>query len=175
MTRRVIAELLREAAAARERVVDDHMFAVYGQGGIYPATFRLQLFTTPGARPVAVAIQATNEGPSLANAGEHYAEAVWQQHCPDENRPPIWIERFLLPPYDDFNLITLRSGEEPDQLRRSRHTPITVEEICELVGGLIGTGRGEGFRSATTRADRGDPLLRAVRGAAATSVSVPSA
>ncbi|WP_424532525.1 hypothetical protein ACOZ38_19855 [Sphaerisporangium viridialbum] len=41
---------LRVLLAVRTRVVDDHMFAV-DQPGRPPATFRLQLFTAPGASP----------------------------------------------------------------------------------------------------------------------------
>ncbi|MFF0401807.1 hypothetical protein ACFYSJ_39815 [Streptomyces sp. NPDC005248] len=44
---------LRALAAARRLSVDDHMFTAPG----LPGTFRLQLFTAAGARPVAVATQ----------------------------------------------------------------------------------------------------------------------
>lgn len=73
-------ELLAHAVA-RERVLDDHMFAVSAIG-LKPATFRLQLFTVPGSRPVAVATQTTSEGTSLYNAAERYAGAVWQRQFP---------------------------------------------------------------------------------------------
>jgi hypothetical protein len=36
----------------------------------HEANFRLQLFTGPGTRPVAVATQTTGEGMCLANAAE---------------------------------------------------------------------------------------------------------
>jgi hypothetical protein len=48
-----IRAFLAEAAAPRERVIDDHMFTV-DRAGRTRATFRLQLFTAPGTRPVAV-------------------------------------------------------------------------------------------------------------------------
>ena len=66
-----IRAFLAEAAAPRELVTDDHMIAV-DRGGIHPATFRLQLFTAPGRRPVAVVVQQTGEGAGLINEGEHY-------------------------------------------------------------------------------------------------------
>ena len=81
--------LLAEAAARRERVVDDYMFAV-GRGRRHPARFRLQLFTAPGGRPVAVLIQQAGEGAGLVNEGERYAEAVRQRHWPGHAVPPIW-------------------------------------------------------------------------------------
>jgi hypothetical protein len=39
---------------------------------------RVQLFTAPGHRPVAVVTQRAEEGPSLTNWAERYAAAVWQ-------------------------------------------------------------------------------------------------
>jgi hypothetical protein len=63
-------------------MIDDHMFVVE-QGGPYPATFRLQVFTAAGYRPVAVAAQPPREGPSLTNWAERYAEEVWRRHFPD--------------------------------------------------------------------------------------------
>ena len=46
--------------------------------------FRLQLFTAPGTRPLAVVIQRHGGGPSVFKAAERYAEAVWQRHCPGQ-------------------------------------------------------------------------------------------
>jgi hypothetical protein len=72
------------------------------------AAFRLQLFTAPGTRPVAVVIQRHGEGASMFNAAERYAEAVWQRHCPDEDAPPVWIQRFIFPwrDHDPFRIVT---------------------------------------------------------------------
>lgn len=75
------------------------MFTV-DRGSRHPATFRLQLFTAPRGRPVAVVIQWAGEGVGLINEGERYAEAVWLRHCPAEPGPPVWIERLLLPSRD---------------------------------------------------------------------------
>ncbi len=88
----LVSVLLAEAAARRERVADDHMFAV-DRGRRHPATFRLQLFTAPGARPVAVVIQqAPGEGAGLVNEGERYAGAL--PGCSASwSPPPAWYTR----------------------------------------------------------------------------------
>jgi hypothetical protein len=65
VTAALARELLVTCAAARECVADEHMFTVT-HGGILVGTFRLQLFTAPGVRPVAIATQSTGEGDSLA-------------------------------------------------------------------------------------------------------------
>jgi hypothetical protein len=57
-----VRDLLAAHAAARERTADQHMFTVSSWNGARMGTFRLQLFTAPGTRPVAVATQ----GPLLA-------------------------------------------------------------------------------------------------------------
>jgi hypothetical protein len=57
-----VRDLLAAHAAARERTADDHMFTVSSWNGARMGTFRLQLFTAPGTRPVAVATQGPAEG-----------------------------------------------------------------------------------------------------------------
>ncbi|MFG2359705.1 hypothetical protein [Streptomyces sp. NPDC048521] len=72
---------LSALATPRELSVDDPMFTAPG----LPGTFRLQLFTADGARPVAVATQVAGaEGMSLTNGVEKFAGAVWKRHCPDQ-------------------------------------------------------------------------------------------
>jgi hypothetical protein len=123
------------------------MFAV-ARRGPHPATFRLQLFTAPRTRPVAVVIQRAGEGAGLINEGERYAEAAWQRHCPNEPGPPVWIERFLLPSHDhdEFTTVTFpvtgpyRLGPPTQRIR------ITEQEIAKLVGTAIDPDRGSGFR-----------------------------
>jgi hypothetical protein len=77
-----VAALLATAAAPRERVLDEHMSTVGRDDRRKPATFRLQLFIAPGARPVAIVTQHLGEDGALGNERELYAEAVWRQHCP---------------------------------------------------------------------------------------------
>lgn len=91
-------------------MIDEHMFAV-DVGFLTPSTFRLQLFTGTGLRPVAVITQARDEGMSLTNGAERYVEAVWSACCPTEPEPPIWITRELQLVND---LSEEHSGGRPD-------------------------------------------------------------
>jgi hypothetical protein len=61
VTAPVVRELLASHAGARQRVADDYMFTVT-RDGYRVGTFRLQLFTAPGTRPVAVATQTAGRG-----------------------------------------------------------------------------------------------------------------
>ena len=80
-------------------------------------TFRLQLFTAPGTRPVAVATQGPAEGGRLADWAEDYAAEVWRRHCPDSAEPPVWITLQLSPGGREgrrpqrFSLVTFRLWE----------------------------------------------------------------
>jgi hypothetical protein len=143
----LIRALLAEAATPRRRVVDDHMFVVE-RAFFSPASFRLQLFTAPQARPVAVAIQRTDEGASLISACERYAEAVWQHHCSDEPQPPIWIQRLLLPErqHNDFTFVPFPVEGRHRLGAPERWIRITEHEITELVGAPVDPARGSGFR-----------------------------
>ncbi|MFG2472282.1 hypothetical protein ACGFXB_43565 [Streptomyces canus] len=110
-----VAEVLN-LAASRRLTVDDHMFHA-GR-----TSFRLQLFTAPGQRAVAVATQAEDEAPSLTNVAESCVAAVWQQHCPDQELPPVWIERQLSGAFGrepDFRLVTFGEAE-PHEVRNPR-------------------------------------------------------
>ncbi|WP_159027609.1 MULTISPECIES: hypothetical protein [unclassified Streptomyces] len=63
-----------------------------------PGTFRLQLFTAEGTRPVTVATQVSGaEGVSLMNGVEKFAGAVWERYGPIQDQPPIWVEGRLRP------------------------------------------------------------------------------
>jgi hypothetical protein len=68
------AAILADLTSPRQRTSDEHMFQLPA-GARWRLTFRLQLFTAPGARPVAVATQMTGagDGASLTNAAEHCA------------------------------------------------------------------------------------------------------
>ncbi|MEU6241457.1 hypothetical protein [Streptomyces sp. NPDC047024] len=138
--RETLAEVLN-LAAPRRRTVDDHMFRA-GR-----TSFRLQLFTAPGQRAVAVAIQAEEELPSLTNVAESCVSAVWQQHCPDQEMPPVWIERRFPGAFDeepDFQLVTF-SESEPYRADDPHWCTISTEQIVHLVGGQVAEDRGEGY------------------------------
>ncbi|MFH9967832.1 hypothetical protein ACH4PR_41845 [Streptomyces mirabilis] len=136
----MLAETLR-LAAPRQRTIDNHMFRA-GR-----ASFRLQLFTAPGQRAVAVATQAEDESPSLTNDAELCAAAVWQQFCPGQELPPVWIERQLPGAFGrepDFQLVTFGETEQY-QLHQPDWCTISTEQIVHLVGGPVAEDRGEGY------------------------------
>ncbi|GAA3840701.1 hypothetical protein GCM10022226_74000 [Sphaerisporangium flaviroseum] len=146
MTPPLPAEFLTKHAAVRTRTVDDHMFAV-DQIGHPPATFRLQLFTAPGAQPVAVVTQEEDEGQSLSNAAEQYAAEVWRRHCAESAQPPIWIEHQLLPDKQwEQMLVVVFTTTGPFQLKEPDWKAITELQVAELVGAPVDPGRGEGYR-----------------------------
>lgn len=137
-------------AAPRERVVDEHMFAV-DDGVGRRGTFRLQLFTAAGARPVAIVTQQFDSGPgegaSLTNAAEHYAAAVWRRYFPDDAEPPIWIQLVLLggdSPLEGFQAVKF-TVTGPHRLERPNWEPLRPQEVAALVGGEVDPGRGEGY------------------------------
>ncbi|MFE1476485.1 hypothetical protein ACFW6N_21865 [Streptomyces cyaneofuscatus] len=147
---------LRALAAPRRLSVDDHMFSAPG----LPGTFRLQLFTAPGARPVAVATQiALAEGMGLMNGVERFAGAVWERHCPAEDQPPAWVERQLWPERSlqetRFRRVVFAGAD-----RYRPHGPswsaMTDEELQDLVGAPVATDRGTGY---VPRAAEPEPQL----------------
>ncbi|MGW2272592.1 hypothetical protein [Streptomyces yangpuensis] len=131
-------------AAARQRTVDEHMFTAPG----LPGTFRLQLFTAPGARSIAVVTQHAGEGMSLLNGAERFAAAVWERHCPEEDLPPVWVERQLWREGSvqetRFRRVVFAEANRY-RLRRPRWSAITQEQLDALVGGAVETGRGAGY------------------------------
>ncbi|MGH4009531.1 MAG: hypothetical protein ACRDTH_15505 [Pseudonocardiaceae bacterium] len=133
--------VVREHGGIRNRTVDEHMFTVGA------SSFRLQLFTAPGLRPVAVATQTDREGASLMNRAERYVEAVWQRHCPDEPEPPIFIAHQLLGDRDlgfqhyDFTVTSPYAVASPPNWGRM----LTLAELTELVSGPVDAERGTGY------------------------------
>jgi len=112
------------------------------------ASFRLQLFTAPGQRSVAVVTQTMDEGPSLTNAAETCAAAVWKQHCPTEDQPPVWIQRQLLsgPPKPGSGLKLVTFGQAaPYELRAPSWKTISAGQLETLVCCPVDTDRGSGY------------------------------
>ncbi|MDN3271463.1 hypothetical protein [Streptomyces sp. MA15] len=147
---------LRALAAPRRLSVDDHMFTVPG----LPGTFRLQLFTAAGARPVAVATQiAGAEGMSLMNGVERFAGAVWERHCLAEDQPPVWVERQLWPERSlqetRFRRVVF-AGADRYRPRGPKWSVITREQLQDLVGAPVATDRGAGY---VPRAAEPEPQL----------------
>ncbi|MFD7705424.1 hypothetical protein [Streptomyces caelestis] len=136
---------LRALSAPRRLSVDDHMFTAPG----LPGTFRLQLFTAPGARPVAVATQiAGAEGMSLMNGAERFAGAVWERHCPAEDQPPVWAEQQLWPeqPHQEthFSRVVFADADRY-RPRGPKWSVITHDQLQDLVGTPVATDRGDGY------------------------------
>jgi hypothetical protein len=150
--REAVEAVLRQHAGPRARVVDDQGCEVAEAGS--RGTFRVQLFTGPGLRPVAVATQVMGEGLSLVNGAERFAAAVWRRHLPEEPEPPLWVER-QLPPGDEpaaggagggrFSLVRFELGGRFGLCRPS-WLGLTGPELARLVGGPVDLSRGEGYR-----------------------------
>jgi hypothetical protein len=145
-----VRELLVAHAAARQRMSDDHMFAVT-INGTRVGTFRLQLFTAPGARPVAVATQYfPGEGDPLGTWAEEYASEVWRREFPGLAEPPVWISLRLNPgppdtPPEQFTLVIFRAGGE-HELSSPQRYPMTDADVAALVGVRVSRDRGEGYQ-----------------------------
>ncbi len=143
-----MAEILAEQSGPRERVLDEHMYEVKDQ--LSRGTFRLQLFTADGLRPVAVATQDETEGWSLTNGCETFASIAWGAHVPD-GPPPIWVQRSIYSaPFaeglDDWKLVILDVESESDHmLGYPDWQHITQEELDQLVGRAVDPERGERF------------------------------
>ncbi|MGA3526466.1 hypothetical protein [Melissospora conviva] len=142
---------LAALAGPREQVVDEHMFRLTPEAR-WRTTFRLQLFTAAGLRPVAIATQmpSVGEGRSLANAAEECAAVVWRQYCPDEPEPPVWVE-VMVP--DDESSLPSRSPQlvtfTADRAEHTLHGPewlsVSSADIDALVGRPVDLTRGNGF------------------------------
>lgn len=141
----VVSDLLAAQSGPRTRVIDEHNFTV--PGTFLPGTFRVQVFTGQGLRPVAVATQTDDEGGSLTNRSEEYCAAVWRTFLPEENQPPIWLKRMLLDwmKLPDYQLSVLDSTGEGYEVAGMCGLPLTASEARDLVGAEIDRGRGEGF------------------------------
>lgn len=148
MTAPYVRELLAAYGSPRQRVTDEHMFAVTSSGSRM-ATFRLQIFAAPGTRPVAIAIQTAGEGASLTNGAERYAGDVWRRYFPSLAEPPIWIELQLFPSSPDspqrFTLVTF-SDTEPYELAGPEWCRMSDADVALLVGTHVDRGRGDGCR-----------------------------
>jgi hypothetical protein len=155
-----VRELLALYAATRQRTSDDHMFTVTSWNGTRIGTFRLQLFTAPSTRPVAIATQYfPGEGVPLGTWTEEYASEVWRREFPDSAEPPVWITLQLHPgprdaPPELFTLVTFQAGGE-HELSSPQPSPMTDADgppslACRPAGiAARDTSRGRGRPSRT--------------------------
>jgi hypothetical protein len=139
-------------AADRERVLDEHNYRVQDELP-HRGSFRLQLFTVDGVRPVAVATQqwggdADDPGPSLMNGAETFAAVVWQRHFPAESEPPVWIQLTLEQGRADAaDAVTFTIDDtRPYTLEEPDWETLTLDQVAVLVGGELDATRGEHYR-----------------------------
>ncbi|MGW4599307.1 hypothetical protein ACWEOA_29055 [Streptomyces sp. NPDC004457] len=82
------------------------------------------------------------------NEVERFAGAVWERHCPDQDRPPIWVERLLQPQRSlektRFQRVEF-AGADRFRPRDPQWSAITYEQVGHLVGAPVATGRGAGY------------------------------
>ena len=146
-----VRELLALHAATRHRTSDDHMSTVTSWNGTRIGTFRLQLFTASGTRPVAIATQYfPGEGDPLGTWTEEYASEVWRREFPDSAEPPVWITLQLHPgprdaPPEQFTLVTFQAGGE-HELSSPQPSPMTDADAAALTGVPASRDRGEGYQ-----------------------------
>ncbi len=124
-------------------------------------SFRLQVFTAAGQRPVAVVTQTLREGMGLTNGAEEYAQAVWEQLYPEEALPPVWVQRQLLgdelgQEQAEFQLVVFAETEKY-KVRQPTWWPVTSEQVERLVGGPVEEDRGDGY---VPREVPPEPVLR---------------
>lgn len=142
---RAVQELLQSHAGHRVRAVDNPCYRL-PDGERWQASFRLQVFTAAGLRPVAIATQIPGgEGASLTNIAETCAGDVWRQHFPDEADPPIWIAHQILDDHRDLTMVTFTA----DHAGRTLHDPqwlhLSGADVETLVGQPVDLERGPGF------------------------------
>ncbi|RSS36817.1 hypothetical protein EF912_35255 [Streptomyces sp. WAC07061] len=85
---------------------------------------------------------------SLMNGAETYAGAVWERHCPDEELPPVWVERQLWPDADQpvrFLRVAFTGAAARYRPSGPRWTPITHEQLQDLLGAPVDGGCGTSY------------------------------
>ena len=145
---RLSDRFLREHAAPRRRVVDEPMFA---PGEPYPrTTFRVQVFTAPGVRPVVLATQEPwYEGCSLINGAERFVAAAWRRYLPQEADPPLWIQHVILESKDDGCRPVDFTVTGRYQLAQPQWGPrLSAQDLQQLLGVPVDITRGPYQRRA---------------------------
>ena len=134
-------------AGARERILDEHMYRPVPPQAHWRVTFRLQLFTAPGLRPVAIATQipGPGDGGSLTNTAERCAADVWKQFFPEEPEPPIWIAHMILDQWRDLSVVTFTADPAKCTLRCPEWDFLAPADVDALVGQPVDLERGSGF------------------------------
>jgi len=141
-----------------------------------PCVTRLAANGAEGPRPIAVATQfAGEEGATLVNDAERFAEAAWQRHFRPDRIPPIWIQRVI---YGEDR----RSGHISSTTFQVVGTRANTDSTRHLTGAELrrrnsqtwldasSTGRGEQYVPNRTGGARCRPWPRR-----ATAISYPKA
>jgi hypothetical protein len=135
-------------AGARDRILDEHMYRPRPPYAGWQVTFRLQLFTAPGLRPVAIATQRPGEGDggSLTNTAERCAGAVWEQFFPQAVQPPIWIAHMILGGWRELSMVTFTADPAEHTLSCPEWDILSPADVDALVGRPVDLERGSGFQ-----------------------------
>lgn len=117
---------------------------MFAPGPPYPrTTFRVQVFTAPGARPLVLATQeAQHEGCSLVNGAQHFASRVWQRLLPQEPHPPLWIQNLIMGARDDGCRLVTFTPAGDYQVTHPRWQTLKTSQLKQLVVGPLDLARG---------------------------------
>lgn len=124
-------------------------------------TFRLQLFTAPGLRPVAIATEmpGPGDGGSLTNTAERCAADVWKRFFPGEPEPPIWIAHVIIDDqWRDLSMVTFTADAAEHALRSPEWDGMTPADVDVLVGQPVDLERGSGYQPPPPRPPDPDPV-----------------
>jgi len=144
--RSAAVEAVLAEAADRECIADDRAFCVE-RVPVAEATMRVQIFSAAGARPVVVAVQEAAEGVALLHDLPNCVSQVWRCLLPGEDRPPIWVHRFIVNPARPAQLylvpcVTAPSQTDPYAVHTAQKRPISRADLERLVGRPVDVDRG---------------------------------
>ena len=141
-TQRRRRQVLAEDAGVRTRVLDVPVHHVtFDHGG--SGSFRLQVYTGDGLRPVVIATQhAPSEGCSLVNGAEWYASSVWRSHFPELDEPPLWVQNLHAHRSRMLAIVAFDTGDDYT-LSSPTWDVIGTGYLRRLVGADVDLERGE--------------------------------
>lgn len=129
--------------------IDEQMFTVLRSD--CPATFRVQVLQAPGAPPVVVVTQSSDEGLSLTNGAERYASEVWQRLLAAEPSAPVWVQHEVAADSPSrWHLVTF-STAEGYELSGPEWRALTQREIDCLHNAGIAIDRGDEYSPPAPR------------------------
>ncbi|KOV81770.1 hypothetical protein ADL03_27615 [Nocardia sp. NRRL S-836] len=106
-------------------------------------SFRLQIYTADGLRPVVIVTQdATSEGCSLVNGAERYAASVWRTHFTKAAEPPLWVQNMQMQDSTMLALVAFDVGTDYT-LSDAIWDVIDPTDLQRLVGADVDLRRGQ--------------------------------